>query len=179
MSGEWTLYPEDGGAPLEFDSMISIEVKSGGKALTEPVEAGGFAMYNKVEDPLEISVSLARMGPPATVSAALDRLEELRRGLEKLTLSTPAATYGSLTLESFSYRRASDGGSWLLAVDCSLREVREVETNVTTESGLPPESCKSSSSASSSGGGKAGTAETGEQPKRRSMARDITGRGDG
>jgi hypothetical protein len=174
-AGEWGLVPEDGGPSLSFTSIISIDVRSEGKALTEPVERNGFAAYNKIESPKEVNCALSTMGTAADAAATLEALETLKRDCVKVVLSTPSATYDNLTLESYSYSRKAESGAYVLFVDCSLKEVREVDTNVSTTV-MTKESCKNSDSASKQGTGKAGTEET-EKPKR-SILRDATGRGD-
>ena len=70
-----------------------------------------------------------------------------------------------MTLESYSFTMAADSGAHALFAECKFVEVREVETNVTTESGIPPGSCKNASSASTTGTGKAGTSQTAEADK--------------
>lgn len=171
----WGLHPEDGGPDIVFTSVLSIDVKSSGKALTEPIEKSSFAAYNKIEEPLDVKVSLATQGSPGDAAATLEALETLKRECVKVTLSTPAATYDSLTLESFSYSRKAESGACVLLVDCSLREVREVETGVSVSSGLSQESCKNPGSASKQGTGKAGTEEVEkpEKKKRTSVAKDM------
>ena len=186
-SQEWGVFPEDGEEGLPFTSVISVDVKSQGKALTEPVEKTGFAAYNKIEEPMEISCTLATMGAMAEMAATLEALEKLKRECVKVTVSTPVGAYDSLTLETFSHNHSADSGCGLLIVDLTLREVREVESDVTTESGvsdsgsgsesgsLSKESCKNSGSASKKSTGKAGTKKAAEpeQKKRTSVAYDM------
>jgi hypothetical protein len=186
MGEDWGLFPEDGGPSLTFTSVLDIDVKSQGKVLTETVEKNGFAVYNKIEEPLEVRCTLGTKGMASDMASTLESLETLKRDCVKVTLSTPSATYDSLTLESYNYTRSAESGGYVLFVECSLREVREVETNVTTSSGvggesggLSKESCKNPDSASKQGTGKAGTKKTNEPEKpKRSILRDATGRGD-
>jgi hypothetical protein len=157
----WELYDEDGGEALTFDSMLSLDDSNEGQALSEPIELGAFVSYNKVDSPRSLRVELAIQGDADRQNAALADLDELREKTVKVALSTPAAYYDSLTLESFNYRRRSDAGAELLVVELSLVEVREVETQVSTTV-MPPKSCKNPTSAGNQNTGKAGTAEVSE-----------------
>jgi hypothetical protein len=178
---DWGLFPEDGGASLTFTSVMDVDVRSSGKVLTEPVEKDGFAAYNKVEEPKEIRVTLGTQGTAGEMAATLEGLETLKRDTVKVTLSTPSATYDSLTLEGYNYTRTADSGAYVLFAECQLKEVREVESNVSTTATASPEmskeSCKNSSSASKSGTGKAATQETTEPKKkpRQSLAKKALG----
>jgi hypothetical protein len=173
---EWGLFSEDGGEALTFTAITSVEIRSGGKALTEPIEQDGFAAYNKIEEPKEIRVSLATTGSASDIGTTLEGLEKLKVECSKVTLSTPSGTYDSLTLESYNYARQADGGAYALFAECVLKEVREVEVNVTTEASMPASSCKNSGSASKQGTGKASSEKT-EEPKRKSALESATGRG--
>ncbi|MDR1921831.1 MAG: hypothetical protein LBS31_08865 [Candidatus Adiutrix sp.] len=170
----WELYDEDGGEALTFDSLLSLDDSNEGQALSEPIEKGAFVSYNKVDSPRALRVELAIQGDADRQNAALADLDELREKAVKVALSTPAAYYDSLTLESFNYRRRSDAGAELLVVELSLVEVREVETQVSTTV-MPPQSCKNPTSAGNQNTGKAGTEEV-SGPKT-SVLGNITGVG--
>jgi hypothetical protein len=130
--GEWTLLDEYGETAVEFTSFLDVDIKNEGQALSYPVELGGFANYNKVESPLEIRVTLAVQGSESDFEHILFQLEDYKREAVKLVVVTPAALHPSMTLESYSYKRGREAGAGLLAVELSLVEVREVETQVTT-----------------------------------------------
>jgi hypothetical protein len=179
MLSEWGLFSESGGEAVTFDSFIDIEIKNQGKVLTEPIEEGGFMAYNKVESPLEVRVTLGTNGPSYKIESTLSSLKDLKIGTDKLTVSTPFGTYDSMTLESFDYQHANDNGANALMVECVLREVREVETNVSTEASMSENSSKNPSSASKKGTGKAETTstskpkETQKEPKKSILAEKL------
>jgi hypothetical protein len=164
-ASEWGLYDEVGGDAVVFDSMESVEIRAGGAVLAEPVELGSFASYNKTLDPVALTVKLIRQGDPAGFEEVLEKLLELRREPRKITLATPAYTWGSFTLESFGYSQSAAEGCGLLIAELELKEVREVETSVTTEVAIPPKKAKSATSASKQGTGKASGTKT-EEPKK-------------
>jgi hypothetical protein len=175
---QWELHAEDGGGAVVFTSMLSIDISHPGGVVSEPIEEGSFASYNKQVDAIEINVSLGTNGGESDIGATLRKLEELRQGLVKITLVTPAQSYDSLSLESFNYSRQADSGAYFLAVDMKLKQIREVETDVATTA-LPEAECKNPGSASKKSGGRAGTSETDEPKKQTSSSAlsDITGRG--
>jgi hypothetical protein len=147
--------------------------------LTEPIEEGSFTTYNKIADPVEVGVTLLSQASFDEQAAILEKLKAYARDPVKLILVTPEAAYDSLTLESYSYSRTREAGATLLAVDLTLKEVREVETNVTTEATAPPisqDNAKNPGSTTKKSTGKAGTKEVKEPEKNRSALRKTTGR---
>lgn len=133
----WTLTDEGGATLIAFTSFLSASVKDGGGVVSAPVERGGFAAYNKTENPLEATVSLAVQGDDAALQQVLDGLRELKSSTRLCSLVTPEAEYPSLTLESYNYSRTREAGLGLLVVDLQLKEVRQVETRYATAS-VPP-----------------------------------------
>lgn len=130
-AGEWTILDEAGATALTFTSFVDIDFRSQGQALSYPIEEGGFANYNKVTSPLDISVTLATQGSDSDFEYILNKLDEYRQKAVKLAVSTPSALYEGMTLESYSYKRTREAGAGMLAVELSLVEVREVETQAT------------------------------------------------
>jgi hypothetical protein len=113
----------------------------------------------------------------------------MRKGVEKVTLITPSASYENLMLQGFDYRKDNHSGHNVLIVDLTLKEVREVPTFVTTSSVTEPEppavsadsaadgSCASAEDVGetqtySPSSSESSTAES-ESGKRRSVLRDI------
>ena len=123
----WRLISENGGDAVEFSSMLSISIEASGQALTCPIEQGAFATYNKVQSPLSSSLKLGIGGETYDQRAALDRLERMRCGLEKVALSTPYEYYPGLTLVSFSHRREPGLPNHALLANLQLVEVRELK----------------------------------------------------
>lgn len=147
IGGEWTLLDEDGQTAVNFTSFVSIDFQSAGKVASYPVEKGSFADYNKTQEPLDIRVVLAVQGTPSDFDYTLSRLAEYKNGTVKLSVSTPDALYESMTLETYSYKRDNDSGSGMLTVELTLKEVREVETQVTTTVVTKPKNPTSASKA--------------------------------
>ncbi|MDR1396857.1 MAG: hypothetical protein LBJ14_03920 [Desulfarculales bacterium] len=128
MNKDWTLWDESGAAAITFTSFIDLDLRSRSQALAYPIEAGGFASYNKTDSPLDIRVSLAAQGSDSDFEYILARLEQYKRQAVKLAVVTPAALYQSMTLEKYSYKRSREAGAGMLTVELDLVEVREVIT---------------------------------------------------
>lgn len=129
---QWTIRGEDGSQIFDFTSFLSLDLRNEAKVVEGPVEEGGFATYNKVQLPIEASVSIGIQGENAELQAALDRLDELQAGTELLSLVTPDFEYSDLSLEMYSYQRKRDaGGIGVLYVDLELKEIKQVEAQYT------------------------------------------------
>ncbi len=142
--GEWTLLDEGGETAVTFTSFVDISLQSEGQALSYPVEEGSFANYNKVDKPFDIRVTLATQGSDSDFEYILARLDEYKREAVKLSVSTPSRLYESMTLATYSYRRSREAGAGMLTVELSLVEVREVETQVTSNVITKPKNSTSS-----------------------------------
>lgn len=152
-NNEWLLLGENDDEILSFSSMLELEVENGGAVPSEVLEQGGFAAYNKTQEPLKIAVSLGIEGDPADLQSALAALKTLKEETTKFSLVTPEFEYVGLTLESFSYGRKREEGRGVLYVQLNLVEVREAETATTTVK-LPKSKCKNADCASQKNNGK-------------------------
>jgi hypothetical protein len=124
---------------LEFQSMLEISVNEDSSLPSEPIEQSSFASYNRIVEPLDVKVRLGIQGYPSKLQSVIDRLSEMRKGTEKVTLITPSASYEDLMLQGFDYRKDNHSGHNVLLVDLTLKEVREVPTSLTTSSVTEPE----------------------------------------
>lgn len=152
--GDWTLLDKYGLTAVSFTSFIDIDIRNEGKALSYPVELGGFANYNKVQSPLGVGLTLAIQGDADDFAYILYQLDEYKKDAVKLTVVTPPAVYESMTLESYSHMHSRENNAGMLTVELSLVEVREVETQVTTTVVTKP---KNATSAANTNTGKTQT----------------------
>lgn len=123
---EWNIMTEGGGKLVQFTSMLGIDIRNEGTALSYPVELGSFASYNKVQSPLDIVVSLAKWGTHFEFSDILKTLDEYQAEAKKLLVVTPSAFFDSMTLESYEHRHDQRRNANMLTVDLHLVEVKEV-----------------------------------------------------
>lgn len=128
---QWTLLAEGGGQLVQFTSLLDIDILHEGQALSYPIEKGAFMSYNKVQSPLDIRVTLAKMGLPSEFSDILKTLDKYQTEALKLSAVTPSAYFDSLTLQSYSHRHEHRRNANMLTVELHLVEVREVESQTT------------------------------------------------
>ena len=124
---------------IAFKSMLEMNAEENSSLPSEPIEMSSFATYNRIIDPVNAKCRLALQGSDAEIQSTLNKLSELRKGLEKLTLITPSASYSNLMLQSFDYRKDNHTGHNVLIVDLTFIEVREVASFLTTSSVTEPE----------------------------------------
>lgn len=159
---DWLILDANRGVALTFTSFLDIDVTDEGTVLSEIIEKGSFADYNKTDNPLDINLTLAFDGIPSEQEAILEQIKEMKQAVSVLTIVTPAKYYENMTLETFSYRREASSGAYLLVVEFHFVEVREVETQVTR---ISSGAAKNPSSVDDTNTGKANT----------SLIYDVTG----
>lgn len=130
-SALWTLNNASGVPAVTFTSFLGFDLLNESLVVSSQVEEGSFATYNKVETPLEVTVSLGIQGDDATLQTALDTLNALQAGTELVSLVTPTAEYRDLNLEGFNYRQHREDGLGALWVELSLVGVRQVTAQYT------------------------------------------------
>jgi hypothetical protein len=124
---------------VAFQSMLEMSASESSSLPEEPIEQGSFASYNRTIEPITMTCRLALQGKPAEIQDVITRLQELKKGTEKLTFILPMASYENMMLESFDYRRDDHSGHNVLIVDVRLKEIREIEDQKTTSSVTEPE----------------------------------------
>lgn len=154
-SEDWIFLGDDDENVLDINSMLELQVESGGTVPAQKIEQGGFAAYNKTQEPLKIAASIAVEGDPADLQIALAKLNMLKEETTKFSLITPEFEYVNMTLESFSYARKREEGRGVLYAQLNLIEIREVEM-ATTSVKLPRKKCKNADCASQKNNGQGG-----------------------
>jgi len=122
----WGLFYQ-GVSVLSFDSMISMSYKREARIADFPMEQGAFQSYNKVQVPEDIRIRCVKGGSSEDRRNFLLQLKTLAGSLKLLTLIVPEGKYINFNVDHFDYRRTSENGMTLLAVDIWLRAI-----NVTT-----------------------------------------------
>lgn len=126
--GQWLLADsETGQTMLTFTSFIEAAIKRSGSVVSEPIEKGSFATYNKTTDPLNAIVTLGITGTKADIQNAIDALTELQTNTVTFSLVSPVKEFENLTLENFSWKWERTQAADVLYVELSLVEIREVE----------------------------------------------------
>ena len=135
---QWGVFDKTGAAVLQPDTIVSVEYKGDEEILNHPVEAGGFASYNKVSKPSEITVVMTCSGNNGqSREDFLAALDSLKFHLDLLDIVTADYTYSGYNLVHYDYKRSAQNGVSLLTVNCRFQEVRETATIDYTETKQP------------------------------------------
>lgn len=135
MAGEWGIFNQNGGTVLRADAVASVEYTHDYRVSDYPQEKGAFESYNKVQVPFQGKVTFI-------VSTSrrdfLQSLETAEASLDLFVLATPDASYPSVNLVHFGYRRSQQQGTTMMLVDVWVEEIRIVSgaelLNTTTQS---------------------------------------------
>ena len=120
----WLLLDSRNQPVCEYEGILSVQVTESADVLSEPLENGQFASYNKVQSPNSINVQLVIGSNPATQKAALTTLTALKKGTDLAALYTPSKIYPNLALVEISQSRSQSEGASLLVVDLTFQEIR-------------------------------------------------------
>lgn len=130
----YALLGADGRQVCDYEGITEGDAVSSSQVLTEPLEGGSLAAYNKTDAPASVKVTLSLGSDPARQSAAMGKLQNLRRriGASALcTFVTPAMVYERMALEVVGESRRVNSGATLLLVVLQLTEVRAVQVQTT------------------------------------------------
>lgn len=129
----WGLY-RNGSAVLTGDNVIAVEYQKDFRILTYPTEGGGFQSYNKVETPYSFRVTFTKGGTEAERAAFLEACERIVASLDLYDVATPEKTYVSSNATHMDYRRTSQNGVQLIAVEVLMEQVRTTAAAAFTSS---------------------------------------------
>ena len=139
--GQWRTYTlaDDGNnAIIGFQSMLKAEYKSSGKTVFEPIEENSFATYNKTTEPREFYFELALQAPQQDFGAILEKLEQLKKGVDLFSFITPFSSYSDLTLEGYSTTIETTTSMLIVGLQCKeVIQVAQGYTNVTVNDATP------------------------------------------
>lgn len=94
-----------------------------------PTEAGGFASYNKVNNPYELMLRLTKGGSLKDREEFLTKLDKIAGSLDLYKVVTPERTYLSLNITRYEVTRKENKAAYFLAeVDVFFREIRTVQS---------------------------------------------------
>lgn len=91
-----------------------------------PTEGGGFANYNKVEQPANPVVTLILDGSEGYRTNFLNAIDAACKSTNLYNVVTPEVTYIGYTMERYTYGRRAQRGATLIIVDISMKEGRSV-----------------------------------------------------
>lgn len=117
------------GADIEPDSVLEMNYTSESEATSEPIEKGNFASFYKTNSPDVISLVFSFNSDDARQNAALDKIEERKKGYELISILTPTHLYEDMTILTYSYSRTNTDGMTLLVLQVDFQKVKQVAIN--------------------------------------------------
>lgn len=133
------------GAKFSFDT---FDFRSESQVSEFPVEAGGFASYNKVQKPSEPVVTFSFEGSVKERKDFLAAIDKASKSTDLYSVVTPEATYINHNITGYGYPRESNHGANLIIVRLTLREIRQVASQYTQAAASPIVAPKAPSAAS-------------------------------
>jgi len=100
-----------------------------------PVQKGGFADYNKVANPFEISLRLRKGGNKDERAKLIEEIEAIVGTTLFYQIMTPERTYRNCNVTRYEISRRGAGGAYYMSeVDIYFKEIREVEAEYSVTS---------------------------------------------
>ncbi len=134
----WGIFDDTGVSAFDIESVVGFGFGNASRVSESILERGAFNSYNKTGSPFEARMRVTQGASQARREALLSALENEVRTPSLFTVVTPDATYSSVTLESYDYRRETRNGAVLLIVDLALKEIRQIATAQYSASAAPP-----------------------------------------
>lgn len=135
------------------DSVLSMEYKGEQRIADYPIEAGGFASFNKVAMPFDLRMVLTcggknylqsalqtvtqtvdsyinsilgtAYGQPMNRDDFLTQLEIMLHAIDLYDVVTPDKTYSSVNLVHYSYSKKNDNGAVMIIAELWFQEIRQ------------------------------------------------------
>lgn len=133
---QWGIFSDAGAPVLIPDSVVSVDIRREWRISDYPVERGGFQSFDKVAAPGDARVRLSVSGAEKR-GPFLDQLDFIAASLRLFTVVTPDATYPSVNIVHYDYRREQRSGASLLLIDVWLQEVRVTAQTQFTDTKTP------------------------------------------
>lgn len=128
---QWAVLNSRDEPICDYIGVMSVAIQKQASVLTEPIENGQLAAYNKVQAPDGAVISIAIDGDPATQTAALADLEALKQGTGKgylCKIVSPYFVLDNLALETISQSRSASQNATTLICELSFIAIRSVTT---------------------------------------------------
>ena len=130
MQSNLYMIADGGGSPIiGFKSLLKADYNSNGTVVSEAIEQNSYATYNKTTEPREFYFEVALQAPNNDFSAAISKLEELKKGTEVFHFVTPFSEFENLTLEGYSI--TIETYTSMLVVGLQCKEIIEVQQGYT------------------------------------------------
>lgn len=150
---QWGIFDSDGNqlglisnSNGLFESIITSVLGQGGPTLSTNafefvkeskisdyvIEQGSFASYNKVLLPAMPTVTLVLGGSASDRTTFLNLINAASESTDLYSVVTPEVTYFNYNIERYTLIRRAESGATLLAVEITLKEIRQVSAAFST-----------------------------------------------
>lgn len=124
--GEWTVRDSSSRKPIgEFDTFIGYSAQKSSSVPTNQIEQGSFAAYNKINNPAEFSVTLAKSGSSTVLNNFLTALEAYADSTALVDIVLPFRVYRNVNITGLSHSITEGQAVNLLMVDLKLKEIKQ------------------------------------------------------
>lgn len=114
------------------DSFLDFGFRQEWSVTTAPTENGGFATYNKVNNPFETQVRVMVAGSLRKRTEFLQKLQEIAGDLRLYRIVTPEQAYLGCNISRYEITRKKESGAYLLSeIDIFFTEIRSVVSEYT------------------------------------------------
>jgi hypothetical protein len=125
---QWGIFL--GGSPVvTADSVVSFEYKAEWTISDYPVEQGAFQSYDKVYVPFDVRITFTAGGSLSNRQSLLDSIAAIAGDLNLYDAVTPEATYSSVNVTHYDYKRTATNGLGLMQVTVWCEQVVTTTTN--------------------------------------------------
>lgn len=136
---QWGIYSQFGIPILLADTVYSLNYQNASQVAQAPVEKGTFASYNKVQNPYQSSVVMAKGGGDPTMRGLfIAQLEALSNSTLLFHIVTPEFVHRNAAIIGYDYARAPNSGARMIVANVHLEEVREVSVSYETKETANP-----------------------------------------
>lgn len=123
---QWGVFNQFGIPILLADTVYSVNYQNTSQIAQAPVEKGTFASYNKVQNPYQATVVMARGGGDATLRGLfIAQLELLSKSTLLFHIITPEYVHTNAAILGYDYAREPQAGARMIVASLHLEEVRE------------------------------------------------------
>lgn len=124
--GEWTVRDSSTRKPIgEFDTFIGYSAQKSSSVPTNQIEQGSFAAYNKINNPAEFSVTLAKSGSSTVLNNFLTALETYADSTALVDIVLPFRVYRNVNITGVSHSITEGQAVNLLVIELRLKEIKQ------------------------------------------------------
>lgn len=134
---QWGLFDQDGEFVAPADNVVNLEIGLDARISDYPVENGGFASYNKTLLPFEARMVMTRGGSVDDRQEFLKAVQDAWQSTDLYNIVTPEGVYLDVNVTAVRQTRAADRGVGLMALELSMRQIRQTAKLAFTNSKEP------------------------------------------